>query len=198
MISMILSPSVKRMCLIKHINLFKVIFIVQKMIITVFGTGSPTEEGYKEAYELGRKIASAGHILKNGGYAGIMKASAKGCTENGGKAIGVCIKGHSIATEGKPNEFLSEVIIKENLTQRVEELLKADCIIVLPGKIGTLEELFKAWNEVYIAGGGEMYLVGEKNKRLLNFLVENDFVNNEEYLHHIKQVDGINDLDFLK
>lgn len=181
-----------------YTNIFKDSKVKNCMIITVFGTGSPTEEGYKEAYELGKKIALAGHTLKNRGYAGTMKASAKGCIKHGGKAIGVCVKGHSFATEGKPNKYLSEVIITENITQRVGELLKTDCIIVLPGKLGTLEEFFKAWSEVYIVGQGEIYVVGEKNRKLLDFLKENDFIYDEKYLGHIKQVDSIEDLEFLK
>jgi len=168
------------------------------MIITVFGTGSPTKEGYKEAYELGKKIAKAGHILKNGGYGGTMEAAAKGATENGGKAIGVCIKGHAIAYAKKPNDFLSEVIIKENLTERVNELLKNDILIVLEGKIGTLEELFKAWVEIYSKGKGKIYLVGKKNKKLLDFLIKENFINKDEHLKFIEYVDTIDDLEFLK
>ena len=142
------------------------------MIITVLGTGSPSREEYDEAYELGKKIAKGGHILKNGGYAGIMEATAKGCTENGGKAIGVCIKGHSIAYAKKPNSFLSEVIIKKNLTDRLKELLDTDLIIVMPGKIGTLEEFFKAWVEAKITNKkGKLYVVGEKNKRLIKIFL---------------------------
>ena len=134
------------------------------MIITVFGTGSPTEEEYKEAYKLGKMIATSGHIVKNGGYGGIMEASAKGCTENGGKAIGVCIKGHSIAYAKKPNDFLTEVIIKDNLTERLNELLNTDILVVMHGKIGTLEELFKAWVEAVAKKEGIIYLVGERIK----------------------------------
>jgi len=168
------------------------------MIITVFGTGSPTEQGYKEAYELGKKIAKARHILKNGGYGGTMEASAKGCTESEGKVIGICVEGHSFATEGKPNDFLTEVILKKNINERITELLRADYIIVLPGKLGTLEEFFRIWNEMYVNRTGKVYLVGEKNKKLLEFLKENDFISNEKYFEHIHYVDCIENLEFLK
>jgi len=166
------------------------------MIITVFGTGSPTEEEYQEAYLLGEKIAKSGHSIKNGGYCGVMEASAKGCTENGGKAIGVCIKGHSIAYERKPNDFLTEVIIKDNLTERLIELLNTDMLVVMPGKIGTLEELFKAWVEAYANGKGKIYLVGEKNRKLIKFLLENNFISKKEHCPFIEIVDSINDLKF--
>jgi len=166
------------------------------MIITVFGTGSPTKEEYEEAYILGKKIAESGHTLKNGGYAGIMEASAKGCTQNGGKAIGVCIKGHAIAYAKKPNDFLTEVIIKENMTERLKELLKNDILIVMPGKIGTLEEFFKAWVGAYTNKGKKIYLVGKKNKKLIEFLIENNFINANEYLPYLNLVDSIDKLSF--
>ena len=168
------------------------------MIITVFGTGSSTKEEDEVAYELGKRIALAGHVLKNGGYSGTMKASAKGCKDYGGTSIGVCVKGHSFATEGKPNEYLTEVIETNSLTERITELLKADKLIVLPGKMGTLEELFRAWNEFYIFRKGKIYLIGEKNKKLIKFLLENNFIYDKKYLEHIEQVDSINDLDFLR
>jgi hypothetical protein len=168
------------------------------MIITVFGTGSSTKEEDEVAYELGKKIALAGHVLKNRGYSGTMKASAKGCKDYGGTSIGVCVKGHSFATEGKPNEYLTEVIETNSLTERVTELLKADKIVVLPGKIGTLSELFRTWAEYFTSGKGKIYLIGEKNKRLVNFLLENDFFSSKKYLEYIEQVDSINDLDFLE
>ena len=167
------------------------------MKITIFGTGSPTKEQYDEAYALGKKIAESGHVLTNGGYAGVMEASAKGATKNGGKAIGVCIKGHSIAYAKKPNDFLSEVIIKDNMGERLKELLKSDKIIVLPGKVGTLEDFFTAWVEAFVDKTNKIYLVGEKNKKLINFLIDNNFVNKDEHLPFIKIVNSIDELPFL-
>ena len=170
------------------------------MIITIFGTGSPNEEGYREAYELGKMIARAGHMLKNGGYGGTMEAAAKGCLEDGGKTIGICIKGHKIADAGKPNAFLSEIIIKENLTERLRELLNTDMIIILKGKIGTLEEFFHAWAENLVKSSESanpipIFLIGEKNKMLLDFLIRNDFINSEQ-LKHIVHLNSIDDLKF--
>ena len=147
-------------------------------------------------------IARAGHTLKNGGYGGTMEAAAKGCLEEGGKTIGICIKGHKIANAGKPNAFLSETIIKENLAERLKELLNTDMIIILKGKIGTLEEFFHAWAENLVklsesANPIPIFLIGEKNKMLLDFLINHDFINSE-HLKHILHLNSINDLDFLK
>ena len=62
------------------------------MIIRVFGGSfGASEEDIQLAYELGKRIGLKGHTLKNGGYNGTMEASAKGCREQGGKVIGVCV-----------------------------------------------------------------------------------------------------------
>ena len=44
----------------------------------------------------------------------------------------------------------------------------------------------------------KIYLVGEKNKKLVEFLIENNFINAEEYLPYIEIVSGIDELSFLK
>jgi uncharacterized protein (TIGR00725 family) len=167
----------------------------KKMTITVFGTANPTKEGYGEAYRLGKLIAEAGHTLKNGGYSGTMEAAAKGCKENGGRVIGVCIAGHPIASEKKPNDFLTETILKKNVAERIKELLKTDMLIVLTGKIGTLEEFFVAWVDMYVTGKGKIFLVGEKNKRFLEYLANEGFAD-PKHLKFIEVLDGIEDLEF--
>ncbi len=167
------------------------------MIITVFGTGTPSKEGYKEGYELGKKIALAGHILKNGGYGGIMKASAKGATDAGGEAIGVRINPEKVAWTPLENNYLTKVIVKDTMHERILELMNADYIVVLEGKLGTLEEIFVVWNEFFAKGKGKFCLVGEKNKKLFEFLMKNGFLN-EEHLPFIEVVDSIDDLEFLK
>jgi uncharacterized protein (TIGR00725 family) len=162
------------------------------MIITVFGANAPTQEEYERAYELGKKIALAEHTVKNGGYSGIMEAVSKGARENGGKVIGVCIK------EWKnPNKYLTEVINASSINERVEELMDADYIIALEGMVGTLEEIFRAWIDFFMKNKGKLYLVGEKNRKLVDFLKKEGFTT-EEYLQFVEVVDSIDNLEFLK
>jgi uncharacterized protein (TIGR00725 family) len=61
------------------------------MKISVFG-GSQPEEGslaYQEAYQLGKLLAEAGHIVLTGGYIGTMEAVSRGASEADGHVIGV-------------------------------------------------------------------------------------------------------------
>ena len=67
---------------------------IARKIVTVFGSSRPGEgdEEYLLAYEVGKNLALNGFTVCNGGYAGIMEASARGAKEAGGKTIGVTFK----------------------------------------------------------------------------------------------------------
>ncbi len=166
------------------------------MKITVFGAGRPDEETKALAYELGKRIAQKGHTLVNGGNMGTMEASAKGCQEYNGKSIGFCVKGTKIPWLEEPNEFLTEVVYFDVYNERVEALMQSDEIIVLPGAVGTLEELFTAWVKAIVHEEKPIYLIGEKNRKLLQFLEENNFINDNQR-PFTKFVETFDDIPFL-
>jgi len=112
--------------------------------IAVFGSGSAKqgEPLWQLAYDCGHCLAQAGFTVVNGGYGGTMLASACGAAEAGGKVIGVtCSKWKS-----RPNQYITEEILTNNLDERLETLINtAGAYIVLPGATGTLLELAKVW-----------------------------------------------------
>lgn len=165
------------------------------MIITVFGASAPDLEQYNEAYRLGYKIGQSGNILKNGGYGGTMEASAKGCMEAGGAVVGVGVIGHTIDALGHPNAYNTRFITKENVTQRIDEMLNTDLIIVIPGRLGTLEELFVAWIRSIEGKATTILLVGDQFKKLIEFLVENMFIKLDN-LKYINLIDSVEDIHF--
>ena len=165
------------------------------MTITLFGKSQPTTEEYELAYEVGRKIGEKGYILKNGAYGGTMEASAKGCQEAGGFVIGVGVKGHTVDKMGKPNDFNNEVIVKDNRSQRIQELINTDLIIVITGQLGTLEEFFTAWLDTIKVEKKPIIILGEHMIKLVEFLEEFDYVKKEQFIH-IKKVYSINELNF--
>ena len=59
--------------------------------VTVFGSSLPVEGSttYLEAQRLGRLLAEAGFAVCNGGYGGLMEASARGAREAGGHTVGI-------------------------------------------------------------------------------------------------------------
>jgi uncharacterized protein (TIGR00725 family) len=153
------------------------------MIVTLFGSSIADGAEANDAYELGKRIGAASHILKNGGYGGTMAASARGCREAGGYVIGIGVEGHAIDQTGAPNPYNSEVIVKANALERVAELLRCDLVIVLPGHVGTLSEMFSAWVTAIEGHLPSIMLVGPKLTSLVGYLTENGFLKAEHAGH---------------
>ena len=113
--------------------------------ITVFGTSKahPGDSVFELAETVGRLLAGNGFCLANGGYGGTMLAAAKGAAQAGGKAIGVTCRAFK---RSKPNEFVTEEIETDCLTERLAKLIElGDAYLVLPGGTGTLLELANVW-----------------------------------------------------
>jgi len=111
--------------------------------ITSFGTAfiEPGEPLYTEITEIGKIIAGAGYTVCSGGYYGSMEAISKGTFVAGGKTIGIGVKGW----ENKPNQYLGESILAENLMDRILKLINsADIYIIFRGGTGTLLEISAA------------------------------------------------------
>jgi len=116
-------------------------------IISVFGSAYPEagSPAYEQARLIGELIAEEGWIVCNGGYGGIMEASARGAMEAGGKAIGVTSKYY----KSTANRFISEEIKTGNVVERLLRLIElAQGYIVLPGGTGTLVELATVWEYI--------------------------------------------------
>jgi uncharacterized protein (TIGR00725 family) len=164
------------------------------LIITVLGSSTAEGAEAEEAYELGRRIGAASHVLKNGGYGGTMAASARGCRETGGRVIGVGIVGHKIDRTGAPNPYNSEVIVKDNAVERVAELLRCDLVIVIAGHVGTLNEMFAAWVAAIEGHLAPVVLVGSKLAGLLDYLKANEFLK-PEHADHVTTVRSVAELE---
>ncbi len=117
------------------------------MIVSIFGSAIPIDgsDAYSMAREIGRKIAERGWTVCNGGYGGVMEASARGAAEAGGKTIGVTCEYY----RSTANRFISEEIRTKNVTERLLQLITlAEGYIVLPGGTGTLAELAMVWEYI--------------------------------------------------
>jgi hypothetical protein len=113
-------------------------------IVTVFGSSLPGEESlaYAEARRLGKLLAEAGFAVCNGGYGGLMEATARGAREAGGHTIGVTCA----IWPTKTNRWIAEEVRTQSFPQRLMTLIeRGDAYIVLPGGTGTLAELALAW-----------------------------------------------------
>ncbi|MEY4444149.1 MAG: hypothetical protein RL301_228 [Actinomycetota bacterium] len=97
------------------------------------------------ASELGTAIADRKwSLVTGGGSVSMMGAVTKAAKLNGGKTIGVIPQ--SLVDIEVPDEHHEELHVVENMRVRkglMESL--SDAFIILPGGLGTLEELFEMW-----------------------------------------------------
>ena len=144
----------ERLTRLKNLHfIFKVLYnfirAFQKMhfigpCVTIFGSarfGSETDH-YKSAERIGAEIAKLGFTVMTGGGPGIMEAANKGAYETGGFSVGINIV---LPVEQKPNPYLHKWIYIPYFFVRKVILIKYSyAFVVLPGGIGTLDELFEA------------------------------------------------------
>ncbi|WP_339627822.1 TIGR00730 family Rossman fold protein [uncultured Maribacter sp.] len=112
--------------------------------VTVFGSARFDEENvnYKKAEEVGKVLSKMGFAVMTGGGPGIMEAANKGAYLNNGYSVGCNI---ILPFEQKPNPYLHKWINIPYFFVRKFLLLKYSyAFVVMPGGIGTLDELFEA------------------------------------------------------
>ncbi len=112
--------------------------------VTVFGSARFDESNpyYQKAYEVGKALAGLGFAVMTGGGPGIMEAANKGAYLNNGYSIGCNI---ILPHEQKANPYLHKWVDIPYFFVRKFLLLKYSfAFIVMPGGIGTLDELFEA------------------------------------------------------
>jgi uncharacterized protein (TIGR00730 family) len=112
--------------------------------VTVFGSARFKERHpyYRLARAAGRELARAGFATLTGGGPGIMEAANRGAHEAGGKSYGLNI---ILPHEQKENPYVDRSLEFRYFFTRKVCLVKYSCaFIVMPGGLGTLDELFEA------------------------------------------------------
>jgi len=122
------------------------------MRIAVYCSSSTSiEQRYVElAFDLGTALALNGvDLVWGGGQVSMMGAVAKAVRQGGRKTFGV-IPEHLTNLELSDPESDEMFIVDtmRNRKQKMDDL--SDAFIVLPGGIGTLEELFEIWTAKYL------------------------------------------------
>lgn len=97
----------------------------------------------EEAEAFGRSLAKANcQVVYGGSSTGMMGRLAQGVLSQGGRIVGV-IPQMDFA-EGSLQKGLSQVEVVKSLFERKERLLAlSDAVVILPGGIGTLDEVFE-------------------------------------------------------
>ena len=114
-----------------------------------------------------------------------MEASSKGAKSCGGHTVGITTKD---IDRRPPNPYNDEVVPAGRLIERIDELVsRADGFIVAQGGVGTLCEMFLAWN-LNLLGIDKtpIVLLGDYWNNVLSALAENIMITPEEHLIHLK------------
>ena len=97
-------------------------------------------EFLEAAYEVGAEIARAGmRFVYGGGGVGLMGASARGAHDAKGKVLGIIpdfLRGRE-----QPFDDVETVIVSSMHERKMMMFERSDAFVVLPGGIGTLEEI---------------------------------------------------------
>ncbi len=112
--------------------------------VTIFGSArtEPQDPYYIKTQYLARRLAEKGFSIITGGGPGIMEAGNKGALEGGGISVGLNIR---LPFEQKPNAFANLPIdFKYFFIRKVMFIKYAVAYVIMPGGLGTLDELFEA------------------------------------------------------
>ncbi len=115
------------------------------------GSSGAVHRQYREAAtELGARLAAAGiGLVYGGGRVGLMGLLADAALAGGGEVIGIIPSRLRDAELAHPGA--TELVVVESMHERKRLMAeKADAFAVLPGGIGTLDELFEilSWKQL--------------------------------------------------
>ncbi len=112
--------------------------------IAVFGSArtAPDHPSYALGVQAGRRLVEAGYAVITGGGPGVMEAANRGASEAGGMSVGLGIE---LPFESGLNEYVNMGINFRYFFVRKTMFVKySEGFLVLPGGVGTLDELFEA------------------------------------------------------
>jgi uncharacterized protein (TIGR00730 family) len=114
--------------------------------ISIFGSARTPKEHptYQLTVEIAKAIAHSGYGIISGGGPGIMEAANKGAKEANGVSVGLNI---SLPREQNSNPYIDQdklIDFQYFFVRKVMFVKYAQGFVVMPGGLGTLDELFEA------------------------------------------------------
>jgi len=97
------------------------------------------------AGQVGVALADRGHVLvSGGGRVGMMGAVTEGARSGGGRTVGVIPQ--TLVDLEVADTASDELVVTDGMASRkILMMEKSDAFLVLPGGLGTLDELFEVW-----------------------------------------------------
>ena len=155
--------------------------MTDERIVTIFGgsrCGESSEE-YRQAKDLGAKLAIAGFTICTGGYLGVMEAASRGARENGGRVLGIVMN----QFKAEPNRFLTDKVATKHFYERLQNLIDRSVgFVALRGGMGTVTEISLVWNKLQtgVLNRRPLVLLGSGWKQVVKCWQENLVVSDED------------------
>ncbi|MEJ0021614.1 MAG: hypothetical protein WDN47_03450 [Candidatus Doudnabacteria bacterium] len=128
-----------------------------KIAVSGSATNNCTRGAYKKSYEIGRQVALHGCVLVTGATVGVPEWATRGAKSVGGISIGLSpavSKQAHIHTYHLPTRYM-DLIIYTGFDYSGRNMLmtrSADGVIVVCGRIGTLNEFTTAFEDKRVVG----------------------------------------------
>jgi len=166
--------------------------------VTIFGSAriKDNDKYYKEIYKLAKMIGENGMDIVTGGGPGIMEAANKGHKDgangNGTHSIGL---GVNLPHEQGFNDSVRIYKKHKRFSARLDHFMTlSNAVVIAPGGVGTLLELFYTWQLVQVKHlcNIPIILLGDSYKGLVDWLkkepLKRKFFNKEDLqlLYHAK------------
>ncbi|MGI8639498.1 MAG: LOG family protein [Pyrinomonadaceae bacterium] len=116
-------------------------------IVTIFGGSRCGENSaeYRQAKELGGRLAEAGFTICTGGYLGVMEAASRGAREKGGRVFGIVMN----QFKSEPNRYLTDKVATNHFYGRLQNLIERSVgFVAIRGGMGTVTEISLVWNKL--------------------------------------------------
>ena len=169
--------------------------------VAIFGSArtKPNTPEYKSVYNLAKELASRGADIVTGGGPGLMEAANAGAKEGSSqtKSFGLRI---DLPFENDFNSHLDIKFFHKKFSSRLDEFMRiTNAVVVTPGGIGTLLELFFAWQLIQVGHMKKkpIILVGTMWEGLIQWMKENPLrkeLIDKSDLQHIQIVEEMEDV----
>jgi uncharacterized protein (TIGR00730 family) len=127
----------------EFVDAFEIMAAVDLPRVSIWGSARTLEDTpyYNAARTLARRLAEEGYAIVTGGGPGIMAAANRGASEGGGDSVGLNI---TLPYEQSANVYASHKMeFRYFFCRRVMFVKDSSGVVVMPGGIGTCDELFE-------------------------------------------------------
>lgn len=155
--------------------------LTDEKIVTIFGGSKCSENSneYRQAKEVGARLAETGYTICTGGYLGVMEAASRGAREKGGRVLGIVMN----QFKSEPNRFLTDKVATAHFYERLQNLiLRSVGFIAIRGGMGTVTEISLVWNKLQtnVIDERPLVLLGDCWKNVVRAWQENLVVSDKD------------------